>query len=50
MIGDSLSSDITGANAVGMACVWFNRRAEALPDGVKVRAVIRDLRELLAML
>lgn len=50
MIGDSLRSDIAGANAVGMDCVWFDRRGEGLPEGVHVRAVIHDLRELLSML
>ena len=50
MIGDSLRSDIAGANAVGMDCIWFDRRGEGFPEGVHVRAVIHDLRELLSML
>ena len=50
MIGDSLSSDIAGANAVGMDCIWFNRRGAALPDGVRVKAVIKELKQLLCIL
>lgn len=50
MIGDSLSSDIAGANAVGMDCIWFNRRGAALPDGVRVKAVITELKALLTLL
>lgn len=50
MIGDSLASDVAGANAVGMDAVWFNRRGRPLPDGVRVKAVIGDLRALLPML
>ena len=50
MIGDSVRSDIVGANAVGMDCIWFNRRAEELPQGVRVKATVSDLRRLPALL
>lgn len=50
MIGDSLASDIAGANAVGMDAVWFNRRREPLPEGVRLKAQIADLRELCGLL
>lgn len=50
MIGDSVRSDIVGANAVGMDCIWFNRRAEELPQGVRVKAIVSDLRRLPAQL
>lgn len=50
MVGDSLASDVAGANAAGMDCVWFSRRGETLPQGVRVRAVIRHLNELLQWL
>lgn len=50
MVGDSLSSDAAGAAAVGMDCIWFNRRGCVLPDGVSVRAEIRTLKELLTLL
>lgn len=47
MVGDSLSSDIAGARAVGMDCVWFDRRGGTCPAGVRR---MRDLRELLTWL
>ena len=50
MIGDSLASDIAGANAAGMDCIWFSRAARPLPEGVRVKAVISALPELLALL
>lgn len=42
-VGDSLSSDIAGANAVGMDCVWLNRTGKALPSQYAVRGQIDDL-------
>lgn len=33
-IGDSLSSDIKGAAAVGIDTIWLNRRNREVPDGV----------------
>lgn len=50
MIGDSLSSDVAGANAVGMDCVWFNRKKIPLPEGVAVTAQISSLGELTPLL
>ena len=50
MTGDSVRSDIVGANAVGMDCIWFNRRAEELPQGVRVKATVSDLRRLPVLL
>ena len=50
MIGDSLASDIAGACAAGLDSIWFNRRGAPLPAGIRVKAVIRDLRELLSIL
>ncbi len=50
MIGDSLASDIAGAEAAGMDAVWLNRRGEALPAGVRVKAVITRMTELLKLL
>ena len=34
-IGDSLSSDIKGAGAVGIEGIWINRSHREVPDGVK---------------
>lgn len=50
MVGDSLSSDIAGANDAGMDCVWFDRRRHAVLENVAVTARITDLRELLGLL
>ena len=50
MVGDSLASDVAGANAVGMDCIWFNRRGEPLPSGYRVRAEIARLADLLPLL
>lgn len=33
-IGDSLSSDIQGANAVGINAIWINRSFREVPEGV----------------
>lgn len=49
-VGDSLSSDVAGANAAGMDCVWFNRRGLPLPPRYRVTAQISDLRRLLEIL
>lgn len=33
-IGDSLSSDVKGANAVGIEAIWINRSGRDVPEGV----------------
>ena len=50
MIGDSLTSDVAGANAAGMDCIWFNRRGQKLPEGLRVTAEISRLQDLLKLL
>ncbi len=42
-VGDSLSEDVAGARAAGIAAVWLNRNGEAAPPGVDA---VRSLREL----
>lgn len=49
MIGDSLASDIKGANNFGIDCVWFNPLGKEVND-VKSTYEIRDLSELLLIL
>lgn len=49
MVGDSLASDIRGAHAAGMGCVFFDRAGTPLPAGENF-PVISDLRDLLRML
>lgn len=44
-IGDSLSSDVEGARAVGINAIWVNRSRKEIPEGV---VSITNLREALA--
>lgn len=46
VIGDSLTSDIQGANNYGLACCWFNPKKAPKPESLRVDYEIRDLREL----
>lgn len=47
VIGDSLSSDIQGANNAGLPCCWFNPRGLARSEGLRIDYEIRTLEELL---
>ena len=47
VIGDSLTSDIQGANNYGLPCCWFNPKKAPKPESLRVDYEIRDLRELL---
>jgi 2-haloacid dehalogenase len=51
MVGDSLTSDIAGANRSGIDACWFNPAGLPLPQapGVQVRYEIRELGELLEL-
>lgn len=42
-IGDSLSSDVKGASAVGINAIWINRSGREVPEGVNS---VRDLLEV----
>ena len=46
VIGDSLSSDIQGANNAGLPCCWFNPRGLPRPEGLRIDYEIRALEEL----
>ena len=46
VIGDSLSSDIKGANNAGLPACWYNLKNDPRPDDVTIDYEIRDLREL----
>ena len=46
VIGDSLSSDIRGANNYGIPCCWFNPKRVPRPGGLRIDYEITDLREL----
>ena len=47
VIGDSLSTDIQGANNAGLPCCWFNSVGKPRREGLRVDYEIGDLRELL---
>lgn len=46
VIGDSLSSDIRGANNYGLPCCWFNPKGAARPADLRIDYEITDLRQL----
>ena len=50
VVGDSLTSDIDGANAAGLDAVWLDRRGTGDAQGRRTVAVLRDIRELPAFL
>jgi len=47
VIGDSLSTDIQGANNAGLPCCWFNPNRLPRPAGLRIDHEISDLRQLL---
>lgn len=47
VIGDSLTTDILGANNAGLPCCWFNPRGSRRREGLRIDYEIADLRELL---
>lgn len=50
IIGDSLTSDIRGANLSGLDACWFNPPGKLLPDGFTARYQISRLPQLLEFL
>lgn len=47
VIGDSLTTDIRGANNAGLPCCWFNPKGMPRTEGLRVDYEIKDLRKLL---
>ena len=47
VIGDSLATDIRGANNAGLQCCWFNPGVKLRPEDLRIDYEISDLRELL---
>ena len=47
IIGDSLSTDIRGANNAELPCCWFNPGSRAAPEDLRIDYDIADLRQLL---
>ena len=50
VIGDSLTSDIQGANNASLPCCWFNPRGLPRPAAPRIDYEIRALPELAALL
>lgn len=46
-VGDSLATDIRGANNAGLPCCWYNPAGRDRPGNLRIDYEIRDLRELL---
>ncbi len=49
MVGDSLTTDIKGANNAGIPCAWFNRKGKARPSDLRIDFEIRSLSEVLGI-
>ena len=49
VIGDSLTSDIQGANNAGLPCCWFNPKGQPRPQGLRIDYEIRAMEELYAI-
>lgn len=47
VIGDSLATDIRGANNAGLPCCWFNPGGTPRPEDLRIDYEIADLRQLL---
>lgn len=45
-VGDSIESDVLGAQAFGLRAVWINRRGAELPEGVRPDAELPSLQGL----
>ncbi|MBW7458177.1 HAD-IA family hydrolase, partial [Paenibacillus sepulcri] len=50
MVGDKLTTDILGANTVGMTSVWINRHGVKRSDDIIPSHEIKHLEELLPLL
>lgn len=47
MVGDSLTTDIKGANNAGIACCWFNRNGKERPLDLRIDYEIHRIPEVL---
>lgn len=47
VIGDSLSTDMRGANNARLPCCWFNPAGKRKPEDLRINYEIADLRQLL---
>lgn len=49
VIGDSITSDIKGANNAGIDACWYNPKGKPLPDGVHADYIISDIRDIVGV-
>lgn len=49
VIGDSLSSDMQGANNAGLPCCWYNPKGLPRPEGMRIDYEVRTLEEIPAI-
>ncbi len=49
-IGDSLTADVRGANALGIPVAWVNRKAKTTPPQTRVHYETPDLKSLAQLL
>ena len=49
-IGDSIATDIQGANNAGLSCCWYNPSGKSRPNHLRIDHEIQDLRQLLDIL
>ncbi len=50
VIGDSLTSDIRGANNMGIPCIWFNPFHQPIREPFRADFIIEDLNEVVPIL
>lgn len=50
IVGDSLTSDIRGANNAGIACCWYNPEGKSAPENLRIDYTITDLNQITAIL
>lgn len=46
VIGDSITSDIIGANNADIDSCWYNPKGKPLPDGVHAEYIVSDIRDI----
>ena len=49
VVGDSLATDIQGANNAGLPCCWYNPGGKPRREGLRINYEIRSLEELPAL-
>jgi HAD superfamily hydrolase (TIGR01549 family) len=49
-IGDSITSDVGGAQRLGIKAIWLNRLNKPTPDGIKPDYICKDLNEVRTIL